>query len=98
MNFIDIFCHWWYNIFGGMNMEETLKLILDKLNSMDSDIKELKSEVKTIGNQVIKIENEHGVKLDSLLDGYKQVYEWQHEIKDIKETLNLHEVKLLKVK
>ena len=56
-------------------MEETLKLILDKLNSMDSDIKELKSEVKTIGNQVIKIENEHGVKLDSLLDGYKQVYE-----------------------
>lgn len=83
-------------------MEETLKLILDKLNSMDSDIKELKNEVKTIGNQVIKIENEHGEKLDSLLDGYKQVYEGQKEInndiKDIKETLNLHEVKLLKVK
>lgn len=83
-------------------MEETLKLILDKLNSMDSDIKELKSEVKTIGNQVTKIENEHGVKLDSLLDGYKLVYEGQQEIrndiKDIKETLNLHEVKLLKVK
>lgn len=49
-------------------MEETLKLILDKLNSMDSDIKELKSEVKVIGNQVTKIENEHGVKLDSLLE------------------------------
>ncbi len=83
-------------------MEETLKLILDKLNSMDSDIKVLKNEVKTIGNQVIKIENEHGEKLDSLLDGYKQVYEGQKEInndiKDIKETLNLHEVKLLKVK
>ncbi len=38
-------------------MEETLKLILDKLNSMDSNIKELKNEVKTIGNQVPKIEN-----------------------------------------
>lgn len=49
-------------------MEETLKLILDKLNSMDSDIKELKIEVKTIGNQMTMIENEHGEKLDSLLD------------------------------
>ncbi|HEX3028841.1 MAG TPA: hypothetical protein VHT34_05975 [Clostridia bacterium] len=83
-------------------MEETLKLILDKLNSADSDMKELKIEVKTIGNQVTKIENKHGEKLDSLLDGYKQVYEAQKEIRndinDIKETLNLHEVKLLKVK
>lgn len=83
-------------------MEETLKLILDKLNSMDSDIKELKKEVNSIGNQVTKIENEHGEKIDSLLDGYKQVYEGQKEIKsdvkEIKETLDLHEVKLLKVK
>jgi predicted nucleic acid-binding Zn-ribbon protein len=63
-------------------MEETLKLILHKLNSMDSDIKDLKSEFKTIGNQVTKIENDHGLKLDSLLDGYKQLYEGQHEIKN----------------
>jgi hypothetical protein len=54
-------------------MEETLKLILDKLKSMDYDIKDLKGEFKTIGNQVTKIENEHGSKLDSLLDGYKQL-------------------------
>ncbi len=49
-----------------------------------------------------KIENKHGVKFDSLLDGYKQLYEEQQKIKndtkDIKETLDLHEVKLLKVK
>ncbi len=33
-----------------------------------------------------KIEDEHGEKLDSLLDGYKQVYEGQKEIKnDIKD-------------
>jgi len=63
-------------------MEETLKLILDKLKSMDYDIKDLKGEFKTIGNQVTKIENEHGSKLDSLLDGYKQLYEGQQEIKD----------------
>lgn len=71
-----------------MDMEDTLKLILDKLNSMDSDIKELKRDV-------LIIENEHGAKLDSLLDGYKQLYEGQEEIK---KTLEKHEVKLLKVK
>lgn len=49
-------------------MEETLKIILDKLNNMDIDIKELKKHV-------IVIENEHGKKLDALFDGYKQVYE-----------------------
>lgn len=49
-------------------MEETLKIILDKLNSMDSDIKDLKKHV-------IVIENDHGKKLDALFDGYKQVYE-----------------------
>lgn len=76
-------------------MEETLKLILDKLNSMDSDIKGLKKDV-------IRIENNHGAKLDSLMDGYgqlmdgyKRLYEGQEEIKN---TLNRHEVKLLKVK
>jgi S-adenosylhomocysteine hydrolase len=51
-----------------MDMEETLKIILDKLNSMDSDIKDLKKHV-------IVIENDHGKKLDALFDGYKQVYE-----------------------
>ena len=63
-------------------MEEALKLILNKLNSMDSNIKDLRSEVKTIGNQVTKIENQHNSKLDSLLDSYKQLYEGQLEIKD----------------
>jgi len=92
-----------------MKMEETLKIILDKLNSMDSDIKDLKSEFKGLKSEVndlkkhvLVIENEHGKKLDALFDGYKQLYEAQQEmkkdIKDIKETLNVHELKLLKVK
>ena len=90
-------------------MEETLRLILEKLNSMDSDIKSLKTDVsglKTdvsgLKQQVFIIENEHGAKLDSLIDGYKQLYEGQQEIrndiKEMKETINVHEVKLLKVK
>lgn len=83
-------------------MEETLKLILDKLNSMDSDIKDLKSEVRDIKNRLLIIEEEHGKKLDTLFDGYKQLYEEQQEmkkdIKDIKETLSAHELKLNVIK
>jgi len=76
-------------------MEKTLNLILDKLDSIDSDVKDLKK-------QVLIIENDHGKKLDALFDGYKQVYEGQQEIKKdikgIKEALGIHEAKLLKVK
>lgn len=56
-------------------MEETLKVILDKLNSIDADIKDLKKHA-------VVIENEHGAKLDELMDGYKQLYEGQQEIKN----------------
>lgn len=49
-------------------MEETLRLILDKLNGVDDDIKDLKKHV-------LIIENEHGKKLDTLFDRYIQVYE-----------------------
>ena len=111
-------------------MEETLKLILDKLNSMDKsingiqkdvgglkedvgglkedvgglkedvgglkeDVGGLKEDVKGLKRDVIRIENEHGAKLDSLMDGYQMLYEGQEEIK---KTLDNHEVKLLKVK
>jgi len=83
-------------------MEETLKIIVDKLNNMDSDIKDLKKQGTNIEKQVIIIENDHGTKLDALMDGYKQLHEGQQEmkkdIKGIKDTLNVHEVKLSKVK
>lgn len=76
-------------------MEETLKLILNKLDSLDS-------KVSSLERNVLKIEIEHGSKLDALMDGYKLLYENQQEmrkdIKDIKATLEIHEVKLLKVK
>lgn len=45
-------------------MEKTLEVILDKLNHMDSDIKDLKKHV-------IVIENDHGKKLDALFNGAK---------------------------
>jgi hypothetical protein len=65
-----------------MDIEETLKIILDKLNSMDTDIKDIKkhvlvidTDIKDLKKNVLIIENGHGKKLDALFDGYKQVYE-----------------------
>ncbi len=36
------------------------------------DLEEVKSEISSIKATVIRIENEHGEKLDALLNGYKQ--------------------------
>ena len=47
-----------------------------KIDNMDREMqkgfKELGNEVKETKNKVILIEQEHGKKLDALLDGYKQ--------------------------
>lgn len=86
-------------------MEETLKLILDKINSMDSKIgsmdlkiSSMDSELKDVKKHVIIIENDHGTKLDALLDGYKSLYEKtsviEDDVKEIKDNLDIHETKL----
>lgn len=76
-------------------MEETLKLILDKLNSMDTDIKDLKKHTIVIEN---KLDNNS----KALFDGYKQTYEntteIKNDIKEIKVTLTMHDTKLQKIK
>ncbi|OPX43521.1 hypothetical protein CLHUN_26680 [Ruminiclostridium hungatei] len=118
-------------------MEETLRLILEKLNSMDSDIKEiksdvnglksdvnglksdvnglksdvnglksdvngLKSDVRSLEKHVLIIENKQSEDSKALYDGYRQALEntleIKKDIKAIKEILDVHEVKLLKVK
>ena len=45
-----------------------------KLATMDN-------RLNTIDNRTIRIENEHGEKLDALMDGYQQLAEGQEEIK-----------------
>jgi archaellum component FlaC len=88
--------------FGGMRqMEETLKLILEKLNSMDLDIKDLKSDVSSLKKHVLIIEDKQNEDSKALYDGYSQtlenIIEIKKDIKDIKETLNDHEIRLLNI-
>lgn len=82
-------------------MEQTLKLILEKLNSMDLDIKDLKSDVSSLKKHVLIIENKQNEDSKALYDGYRQtlenIIEIKKDIKDIKETLDDHEVKLLNI-
>lgn len=52
--------------------------IFELIQNMYAD---LKQEIGKVSNNVIKIEQEHGAKLDALLDGYKQLTEGQEEIK-----------------
>ncbi len=82
-------------------MEQTLKLILEKLNNMDLDIKDLKNDVSSLKKHVLIIENKQNEDSKALYDGYLQtlenIIEIKKDIKDIKETLDDHEVKLLNI-
>lgn len=55
-----------------MTDRELLELIASKVASIDSDLAEIKTELMEVKKTVIKIEHEHGLKLDALFDGYKQ--------------------------
>lgn len=58
-----------------MTNEEFQRAVLEKLSSFDTDVKGLKdsqnrfeSELKSVKDIVLKIENDHGIKLDALFD------------------------------
>ena len=48
----------------------------------------LENGIQRVGNQVTRFENDHGKKLDFLLDGYKQLAEGQEGIKDQIESMS----------
>jgi len=62
----------------------------------------LKSDMRSLERHVLIIENKQSEDSRALYDGYSQVLEntleIKKDIKAIKETLDVHEVKLLKVK
>ena len=64
---------------------ELMTRIYNEFTSFKSDMnefrKETKEDLRGLKNDVIRLENEHGKKLDALFDGYKQLTEGQEEIK-----------------
>lgn len=58
------------------------------IGSLKSDVGSLKTDVSEVKKTVIKIEDEHGKKLEALFDGYKQNSE---QLSDIKNEVDKHE-------
>ena len=56
-------------------MEETLKLILDKINSMDFKIGSIDSKLNKLEDHVLIIENKLDNNSKALFDGYQQISE-----------------------
>lgn len=61
--------------------DKTFELLTKMYNEFNQRFDKVESVIQKVGNQVAKIEQEHGTKLEALLDGYKQLSEGQEEIK-----------------
>jgi uncharacterized protein YaaR (DUF327 family) len=59
---------------------------------------ETKEDIRSLKNDVLRIENEHGSELEALLDGYKQTYEKLDAIEDkldtLSEKVDRHDIKI----
>ena len=61
-------------------MEDKTFELLEKMYVEFSEFrKETKNDLQGLKNDIVRIENEHGQKLDALFDGYKQLHGKQDE-------------------
>lgn len=87
-------------------MDDKAYKLLEKLYSEFSlfrketkeDIAGLKGDLLCIKNDIIRIENDHGAKLDFLMVLNEGQQEIKKDIKDLKETKKSYDLKLRKVK
>lgn len=70
-----------------MTDRDLLELVAAQFGKLTNDMDDVKSEVRSIKDTVINIENDHGKKLDALFDGYKQNYE---KLTHIEEEVSKH--------
>jgi hypothetical protein len=67
---------------GQASDRELLELTASQVSKLTGDMDDIKAEISSIKNTVIKIENDHGRKLNALFDGYKQNAEQLTRIED----------------
>ena len=56
-----------------MTDRELLELIAAQVGNLTNEVEEVKAEVRSTKQTVIRIENDHGKKLTALYDGYQQM-------------------------
>jgi len=77
---------------------ELLQRVYERVDSIDTDVKELKTEVAGLRKDVLRIETDHGTNLVALFDGYKanteSINRLETEVCSLKEKVTNHEIKL----
>lgn len=64
-----------------MDNEKLFEFMTKMYSKMEEEFKKSDERFNKIDNRLMVIENDHGSKLDALLDGYKQLAEGQKEIR-----------------
>ena len=69
-----------------------------RFDGMDSRFDSIEGRLDSVGGHLIRIENDHGAKLDVLLDGYKQnaenITEINHKLDKLTDRVENQEIKL----
>jgi hypothetical protein len=79
-----------------VEMKEGFKSVDNRFEKLDTEVNEIKRELSSVNKTVIKIEQDHGAKLDVLFDGQKQHTEQLDRIE--KEVAKHEEVIIRRVK
>ena len=77
---------------------EQFKGINEQFKGVNEQFKEVNEQFKEVNGNIIRIENDHGRKLDVLLDGYKQnseaITEINHKLDRLTDRVENQEIKL----
>jgi tetrahydromethanopterin S-methyltransferase subunit G len=74
----------------------------NEFKKVEARFENMEQRMESIKGHIIRLENKQGIDSKALLDGYKLTYEntvvIKDDIKDMKEVLDEHEIKLRKIK
>lgn len=69
-----------------------------RFDKIETDMHGMKTDVQDLKKDVLRIENEHGSKLEALFDGYKQTYEKlgviEKKVDNLAEKVDRHDIKI----
>lgn len=87
---------------GFSRIDERFSRVDERFEQIDGRFTGIESELRLVSQSVVRIEHDHGQKLDALFDGYKAnteaIQELRTDVKELKKEVETHEVKLKIVK
>ena len=78
--------------------DESFELLTKMYSEFTEFRKESKADIQGLKNDVLRIEHDHGQKLEALLDGYKQTYEKleaiEEKVDNLSGKVDQHDIKI----